>query len=61
MMNKTQKNGKCGLPCEVYSRVVGYYRPVDDWNIGKKEEFIDRKTFDAEKALGERVTAGIPI
>jgi len=32
--------------CEVYSRVVGYLRPVNQWNRGKKQEFIDRKTFD---------------
>ena len=33
------------VPCEVYSRVVGYFRPVNNWNTGKKEEFTDRKTF----------------
>ena len=32
--------------CEVYSRVVGYLRPVFQWNEGKKEEFKDRKTYD---------------
>ena len=32
--------------CEVYSRVVGYLRPVNQWNKGKKQEFVDRKTFD---------------
>jgi len=32
--------------CEVYSRVVGYLRPVDQWNAGKQEEFKERKTFD---------------
>ncbi len=31
--------------CEVYSRVVGYLRPVSTWNEGKSEEFRDRKTF----------------
>lgn len=31
--------------CEVYSRVVGYIRPVKQWNKGKKEEFKDRKEF----------------
>jgi ribonucleoside-triphosphate reductase len=31
--------------CEVYSRVVGYLRPVNQWNKGKQREFIDRKTF----------------
>ena len=33
-------------PCEVYSRVVGYLRPVAQWNDGKREEFKDRKLFD---------------
>jgi ribonucleoside-triphosphate reductase len=38
--------------CEVYSRVVGYIRPVNQWNKGKQQEFRDRKTFDlAEKVL----------
>ncbi len=32
--------------CEVYSRVVGYLRPVQQWNDGKRAEFRDRKTFD---------------
>ena len=41
-----QKCPKCGEPCEVYSRVVGYLRPVSQWNKGKKEEFKIRKTFE---------------
>lgn len=32
-------------PCEVYSRVVGYLRPVSGWNKGKKQEFLDRTRF----------------
>ncbi|MCJ7608414.1 ribonucleoside triphosphate reductase, partial [Candidatus Bathyarchaeota archaeon] len=36
----------CGGKCEVYSRVVGYLRPVDQWNDGKQAEFNIRKTFD---------------
>jgi len=32
-------------PCEVYSRVVGYLRPVQNWNDGKKAEYFDRKVF----------------
>ena len=32
--------------CEVYSRIVGYLRPVSQWNAGKQEEFKDRKVFD---------------
>ena len=31
--------------CEVYSRVVGYLRPVQQWNNGKKQEFADRREF----------------
>lgn len=42
----------CGSPTEVYSRVVGYLRPVDQWNKGKKEEFKLRKTYDLEKNGG---------
>jgi len=34
-------------PCEVYSRVVGYLRPVTQWNDAKQAEFHDRKLFDA--------------
>lgn len=38
--------------CEIYSRVVGYIRPVNQWNKGKQQEFRDRKTFDMrEKVL----------
>ena len=32
-------------PCEVYSRVVGYLRPVAQWNKGKQSEWNDRKSF----------------
>jgi anaerobic ribonucleoside-triphosphate reductase len=34
--------------CEVWSRSVGYLRPVEQWNEGKQEEFDDRKTFDRQ-------------
>lgn len=36
----------CAAECEVYSRVVGYIRPVKQWNKGKKIEFNSRKTFE---------------
>jgi anaerobic ribonucleoside-triphosphate reductase len=39
---------KCGKSCEVYSRIVGYLRPVEQWNKGKKSEFGDRKTVAPE-------------
>lgn len=45
-------------PCEIWTRVMGYHRPVDAWNIGKKQEFADRKYFNEDKAklsiLGQR-------
>ena len=31
------------MPTEIYSRIVGYYRPVQNWNEGKKQEFKERK------------------
>ncbi len=31
--------------CEIYSRVVGFLRPIRQWNKGKQSEFADRKTF----------------
>ena len=42
---------KCGEKCEVYSRVTGYFRPVANWNKGKKEEFKDRKTVQVVSRL----------
>jgi len=39
---------ECGAETEVYSRVVGYLRPVTQWNKGKREEFKQRKTFVVE-------------
>jgi ribonucleoside-triphosphate reductase len=37
---------RCGSKCEVYSRVVGYLRPVDQWNDGKQAEFAMRRTYE---------------
>ena len=36
----------CSTKCEVYSRIVGYLRPVDKWNDGKQAEFAIRRTYD---------------
>ena len=36
----------CGGKTEVYSRITGYYRPVQNWNDGKTQEFKDRKVYD---------------
>ena len=37
---------ECGGATEVYSRITGYYRPVQNWNAGKTQEFKERKTYD---------------
>ena len=44
-LEEEKKKAK-GTNCEVYSRVVGYLRPVQSWNKGKKEEFKMRKPFN---------------
>ncbi|MCD6284482.1 MAG: hypothetical protein J7M39_01045 [Anaerolineae bacterium] len=41
------------VPCEVYSRVVGYLRPVEAWNEGKRQEYSERTSFRMP-ALEER-------
>lgn len=40
---------KCGQKCDVYSRVTGYFQPVKKWNIGKKEEFKERKPYKRDE------------
>jgi len=42
---------KCKKECEVYTRIVGYFRPVNQWNDGKREEYRERKTYSEKKAL----------
>ena len=38
----------CGKKTEVYSRITGYYRPIQNWNDGKRKEFDDRKEYNIE-------------
>lgn len=45
----------CGTSTEVYSRVVGYLRPVKQWNDGKQAEFGDRKTYQIHEATSTRI------
>lgn len=49
--SKEREPGEKVIPCEVFSRIVGYYRRVDQWNIGKKEEFRERKEFRIPKEM----------
>ncbi|MBQ5910815.1 MAG: ribonucleoside triphosphate reductase [Clostridia bacterium] len=50
----------CGEKTEVYSRITGYYRPVQNWNDGKTQEYKDRKVYDIENShlTHEGVVAG---
>ena len=41
----------CGASSEVYSRITGYYRPVQNWNVGKRAEFNDRNLYDIDNAV----------
>ena len=46
--NEVSEEKILAIGAEVYSRVVGYYRPVTNWNDGKREEFKDRKYLSCE-------------
>ena len=43
----------CGEKTEVYSRITGYYRPVQNWNDGKSQEYKDRKVYAQDKLTGK--------
>ena len=47
---------ECGSKTEVYSRITGYYRPVQNWNDGKSQEFADRKEYNLSTS---KLTHGI--
>ncbi len=42
---------ECGAATEVYSRITGYYRPVQNWNDGKTQEYKDRVVYDIDKSV----------
>ncbi len=42
---------QCGAKAEVYSRITGYYRPVQNWNEGKTQEYKNRKLYDIKKSV----------
>jgi ribonucleoside-triphosphate reductase len=44
---------RCGKPAEVYSRIVGYYRPVQNWHVGKQEEFRERLEYNEKVSMKE--------
>ena len=47
----------CGKKTEVYSRITGYYRPIQNWNDGKAQEFKDRKVYDIAHSAAPHHTA----
>lgn len=47
------------VPCEVWSRVVGYFQPISQWNKGKQEEFKDRKNYDLGNKSAQAVRSEI--
>ncbi|MBP3437351.1 MAG: ribonucleoside triphosphate reductase [Clostridia bacterium] len=44
---------ECGEKTEVYSRITGYYRPVQNWNDGKSQEYKDRRVYDIAGSFGK--------
>lgn len=50
---KAAKAEAKGTPCEVFSRVVGYLRPVQNYNDGKKQEYAMRKTYERSCVCGD--------
>jgi ribonucleoside-triphosphate reductase len=54
---KHERCPSCNAVSEVYSRVVGYLRPVNQWNEGKVEEFKQRRTFRIEQGAEQSSAA----
>ncbi len=51
----------CGKPAEVYSRITGYYRPVQNWNAGKTQEYRERREYKIGGSLPKRNTPSKPV
>ena len=49
----------CGKKAEVYSRITGYYRPVQNWNDGKAQEYRNRKLYDVENSSLKKVHTSV--
>ena len=52
---------ECGAKAEVYSRITGYYRPVQNWNDGKAQEYKMRKVYDPDNSILKRVPVPEPV
>lgn len=49
----------CGAPTEIYSRITGYYRPVQNWNDGKLQEYANRTEYDIEHSELKRPVSAV--
>ena len=49
----------CGNPTEVYSRITGYYRPVQNWNDGKLQEYANRQVYDIDRSVLKRPMSAV--
>lgn len=54
LIESEEERGPKRQPCEVYSRIVGYLRPVNQWNEGKQAEFSDRKEYAMNREAIEK-------
>lgn len=50
---------ECGETAEVYSRITGYYRPVQNWNDGKTQEYKNRQLYDVDQSCLHKVHSNI--
>jgi len=55
-MTERKSSDAIKIPCEVYSRIVGYLRPVQNWNKGKVQEWKERKAYKPGKVLEKEGT-----
>ena len=49
----------CGNPTEIYSRITGYYRPVQNWNDGKLQEYANRTVYDISRSVLKRPVSAV--
>ena len=62
LAGEQKKCPHCGAVTEVYSRITGYYRPVQNWNDGKTQEYKNRVVYDiANSSLKRPVTAMVKV
>ncbi len=59
LAGEVKKCPHCGAATEVYSRITGYYRPVQNWNDGKLQEYANRKEYDVEHSVLKRPAGSV--